>query len=71
MPACQQCSQGLCGRKVARPGVEEGVIDEINRLLQRHQETGHQRLGQRQRLTGLQLLDEQRITEPREYITLP
>ncbi len=63
---------GLLDEQVARVGVLEGELHQVDRLVQVHQEAGHGRVGHRDRLAGADLLDEQRYdASPGEHMTLP
>ena len=52
--------RGLLHEEVARLAVLEGVEHQVHRIVERHHEPGHVRIGDGQRLALPNLLDEQR-----------
>ena len=59
-----RAGRGLLNEDVTRLCVLEGVKDEIDRFLERHQEPGHAGIGEGDRLPLLHLPEEQRDHRP-------
>ena len=63
--------RGLLHKDVAIAPVLEGVEHQLDRVVQRHHEPRHGRVGDGDGVAGTHLVHKERITEPREAITLP